>query len=138
MIESPVEAVSRIYWTNPKAGRAVNIEKAVRVENEYLFKVKGGGFVYTGRDLSKHAYMPGDWPWNNQVMKGLVAIGAITQEDMDKHLAACKARTEAQNLRYARDNLLRTFKDLGMEIPQGVKDRVGITPEIEARFNAKD
>ena len=122
-IISPVsEAISNIWWIRPKPGRAFKVEKAVLIpkagqrhdEDLLLMKLEGGGYACS-RDLTKYAYLPGEYPWLDPVMKGLVALGAITQADMDAHVALCKQRTAERDLEWRAEQLWTGMKELGLE-----------------------
>ena len=122
VIMSGQAAIDRIHWVRPKAGRPFKVERAVLVpkaghhhnEDLLVMKLEGGGFACS-RDLSKFAYAPGDYPWNTPVMTALVALGAISQKDMDRHLEGVRQRTERQRREYQADSLWRTLKEAGLE-----------------------
>ncbi len=122
-IISPVsEAISNIWWIRPKPGRPFKVEKAVLIpkagrnvdEDLLLMKLEGGGYACS-RDLTKYAYLPGEYPWLDPVLKGLVALGAITQADMDAHVELCRQRTAERQMEWKAEQLWTGLTDLGLE-----------------------
>jgi len=94
VVMSKVRAIQELYFHQLPTGRPVNVSRAVRVNGLTVF-VGANGRLYCDR-LGNYAYLPGTWPWNNNLMRALVKLGVITAEQMQEHLQHIEAKYRAQ------------------------------------------
>ena len=120
MICSPVTSVGSIYWPKRRTGKAMKAESVVVIPDGgahdlMIVRLANGGFV-SSRDISKFAYLPGQYPWMDGTIKALVKLGAITQQAADEHMAVCEKRSEERQAAYQADNFIRLSEDTGIPL----------------------
>lgn len=113
---SPVEAVADlVFHPVPKSGRPIACTKVVRVDKTFIW-VGSDGKLYSNSLHNCSAYMPGKWPWNDSLMRALVALGAITEEHMKQHLAACERAARRSQARDLLDWVPKRLAELGVDL----------------------
>jgi hypothetical protein len=118
-IMSPVEAVDQIHWTRA-TGRRLKARSIVIVpqqgQHDLMIAALEDGSFCCSRDISKYAYMPGQWPWMDGVIKGLVKLGAITQSAAATHMAACAEASRRSSNRHQAEMLERMSEETGLPL----------------------
>lgn len=119
MICSPVSSVDKIYWPKRRVSTAMKAESVVIIpdgrDGIMVVKLANGGFV-SSRDISKFAYLPGQYPWMEPTIKALVKLGAISQEAADEHMAVCEKRRAENAAHYNADSMVRLSEETGIEL----------------------
>jgi hypothetical protein len=119
-IISSVPEIDSLNFEQMPSSRPVAIEKAVRCGSAYILKGKNGRLY--SNVIGKFAYVPGRWPWQNDVMKGLVKLGAITKEQMEAHLLRCSEVAGITEKRRDLQELKRLEKKYGLDLkPSQIK-----------------
>lgn len=119
MIISPGNPVEDIYWQKRRTGVVLKAESVVVVPDSgsghdmMVVKLANGSYI-SSRDISGAAYLPGNWPWTDAIIRALVKLGAITKANGDDHLALCQARIKEQQDGYRAHSLEATLKDCGL------------------------
>jgi len=118
MLCSPVDEVDNIWWPKRVTGRPVKAESVVVIadggrDGLMVVKLAGGGFI-SSRDISKFAYLPGQYPWMASTIKALVKLGAITQKAADDHMAVCARNTKRDEDRYNAETFKRLAEETGL------------------------
>lgn len=113
IICSSVPEIDCLYFKEMPSSRVVKIEKIVRVGKTYVMKGENGSLY--SNNVGKFAYVPGQWPWVNDMMKALVKLKVITQDQMKAHLDHCDKNDKAKKKKYALDDIKRLTKDFGIK-----------------------
>ena len=95
---SPIEKIERARWGIPRKGQIYNVKKLVRIEDDmYLTRFPDGKFTIIGGSgrhqtvaLSK-CFHVGDVSGFNAVVKAMVKIGYITEEEANTHIECANA-----------------------------------------------
>lgn len=99
---SPVEKIDNLVIQQLPSNRPINVTKAVRV-NRITVLIAENGYLYSDQ-LQKFCYTPGNWPWQDSLMKALKRLGVINKEQMDEHILygkqAEQSRTKASDKDY--------------------------------------
>jgi hypothetical protein len=120
IIISSVPEIDSLNFEQMPSLRPVAIEKAVRCGRAYILKGKNGRLY--SNEIGNFAYAPGHWPWQNDVMKGLVKLGAITKEQMEAHLLRCTKVAAITEKRRDLEELKRLEKKYGLDLkPSQIK-----------------
>jgi hypothetical protein len=120
MIISPVESVDQLYWPKRVTGRAIKADSVVVIPSGgqhdlMIVKLANGGFI-SSRDISKYAYLPGQYPWMDSTIKALVKLGAITAQAASDHMAVCARNSERNQAKYNAESLSRLAKETGLKL----------------------
>ena len=110
---SSVPEIDCLYFHEMPSSRPVKIEKVVRVGGTYVMKGENGKLY--SNSVGKFAYVPGKWPWVNDMMKALVKLKVITPEQMKAHLDHCDRNEKIRSKKYALEDLKRINKDFGIK-----------------------
>ena len=128
MICSPVRAVDQIYWPKRRTGTAMKAASVIVIpeggaHDLMIVKLANGGFI-SSRDISKFAYLPGSYPWMDGTIKGLVKLGAISQQAADDHMAVCDKRTAERQAAYQADNFISLSESTGIPLSPAQQEYV--------------
>lgn len=127
-ILSNEEEIENIWWKQIKKGTSYKADSIVVVAgnngNDMMVARLADGSFVCSKDLSKAAYLPGNWPWNTPVMKALRSLGAITAGAMTRHLEHCEDVAKRQEHRYRAERLLQDLKEAGLTPTQEQDDYI--------------
>lgn len=98
-------------------------QKVVRVDR-YTIILMEDGSVATSPPLGNYAYARGRWSWQPSVLRGLVRLGVLDKEDVEKHLADCDRVSEESDRRRARETVERIAKKYGAKVSQKALSRI--------------
>ena len=66
--------------------------------------------------IAGYAFLPGAWPWQEPLMKALVKLGVVSQDDVDGHMACADAAEARSERRAAADAISRHVETLGLKL----------------------
>lgn len=128
-IISAQDALERLRFVNLTKGRVHKAESIVVLQRTdggtgpdvALVKMANGDWTVLG---SRHS-PNGNWAvmgygltkFDKGVLDALVKVGAITREDMDRHIANAEGYRAARERRHAIESLTRACAELGIEVP---------------------
>jgi hypothetical protein len=121
--------LGELNFTKLKAGQVYKGCEVVRItETCVIIKTSQGSFAIGGpqRAVTGH-YSVINWgadDFSKSVLDGIVRIGAVTKDDVDRHVNAIKERrkreSEARKLKYAKEALT----ELGLSVPKALEKRL--------------
>lgn len=123
-IMSPVDKIENLSLHPFPAGRAVKIDRAIRVGSTTL-AVGANGKIYWTNKGGCH-YLPGDWPWLPGLMKGLQRLGVITAAQYKQHMEWNERVTKKKNDKYSAQGARRAFQSLGIKLTKTQADALDL------------
>lgn len=127
-IISKVAALEKLSFGKLKKGQVYkNCEVIQITDGSFMAKKSNGEFVIAGgRSAISGNYAVLNYgmdEFSRSVLNGLVAIGALTKDEVAEHLNATKAAKAKREKQYTIDALRRNCEELGVPVPK-VVDRM--------------
>ena len=113
IICSSVPEIDDLYFKELPSSRPVKIEKVVRIGRTFVMKAENGTLY--SNSVGRFAYLPGKWPWVEDVMKALVKLKVITPVQMKAHLDHCNRNDMRKKKEYALADMKRLSKEFGIK-----------------------
>lgn len=111
---SPIEKIDNLWFEPWKSGTVLKGADVLVVDDRTVIIKDKHGRLRCNR-LGKYAYLPGNWPFNDSVFKGLVRLGVVTQEVADQHLAIVAERAAKRDRDYEVKKLTESAEKLGIK-----------------------
>lgn len=105
------------------SGKALEIEKAVRVDGTVVFLGKDGK-VYCPRVKDGMYYGISDWSFIETLMSGLVKLGVITKKQSDGHIAEARKRDAIKAAKYNLERFDEIAKQYGVKVPTAQRAKI--------------
>ena len=99
------------FPTRPRA-----MEKVVRAGHLVIGLGKNGKLYATGQLGQKAAFLPGSWPWLDEVLTALVRLGKIDQSVADRHAELVQERELRGDARHLLDSLDKDLRKHGLRL----------------------
>lgn len=119
------EKIDNLSFEKPPA-KAQKADLVAQIDGVLVVRLANGRFVTSARDFHKWAYTVGhDLLPREGVIRGLAAIGFITEEEADQHMAEHRRVKAASDDEFA-EKMVRAYAD-----------RLGIAAEVSAALVAR-
>lgn len=123
MIVSRVAEVEKSHFTIPPKNRVMKCDSVVRIdEADYMVKLANGQLIHVhGRNATPNGNVAimgyGLDRASERTLRAMVAIGAITQQQMDEHVNQLAASRDARERARAKEQLTLACTTLGIPTP---------------------
>lgn len=115
-INSPVESIDKLSFHQLPSGKPLAAVKMARVDNVFIILGKNGRLYCNRLKKNKVYYLHNTYPWFDDVMRCLVKLGVITNDEMKIHIEYNKSRRENYARENAIDDLERIEKQYGLSL----------------------
>lgn len=128
-IISKVKEIDNIRFEKMKLGKIYQGCDVIRISDKsYIVKLPNGKFHNIGYSSNLNENIAilgyGIQSTNKLVLKSLVKMGAISEQQVEDHLKAVEIRYKNNELKYARLNIKRYIEDHGIDEVQSMIDEI--------------